>query len=116
MTGSKIKVTNFETLELEKQRLRAICEEKEINFLETFQYVKTTYPETLLKAILPFNEPINAGIVKGAKWVKNSLAGFASGSDSRLGKFLAGSGGGILQAVLVYAGVRFLRSIFSKLK
>ena len=116
MTGSKIKVTNFETLELEKQRLQAICEEKKINFIETFEHVKRVYPETVLKSFLPFNRTINEGIVNGAKWVKNTLAGFISKPDSKMGKFVSGTGGTILQAVLIYVGVRFMRGIFSKLK
>lgn len=112
----KIKVVDFATLQLEKQRLKAVCEVKKIKLEQHLAHLKKNYPEVVMKAVLPFSDETNDRIFKGAKWVNDTVSDYVGNSDSKLGKFVSGKGSNMLQAALIYFVVRIARNIFFKRK
>ena len=111
----KIKVTDLISLQREKQRLQAICELKRTKLETELEYLKKNYPEVALKAFLPFDDRTNDRIFKGVKWV-NDTVGAVVTPHSRLGSFFSGKGSNLLQAGLIYLGVRIVRNFLLKRK
>ncbi|MBK9730096.1 MAG: hypothetical protein IPO83_02215 [Chitinophagaceae bacterium] len=112
----KIKVVDLVTLELEKQRLKAICEIKQVKLEKELLYLKENYPEVAMKTLLPFNDNTNDLLFKSAKWINASVTDLVGDSNSKFGNFLGGKGGNMLQAALLYTFIRIGRNILKKKK
>jgi hypothetical protein len=109
----KIKVTDFPSLLLEKQRLSAICEVKKQALDEHFAQLKNNYPEIVFRTFLPFDAPTNAKIFSGIKWITGTLGKYVH-PGTKIGKLFSGKNSNIIQASLVYLAVRFGKSILSR--
>jgi hypothetical protein len=110
----KIKITDFATLQLEKQRLKSLCEAKKLKLEEEFDFLKKNYPELGVKAILPFSENINDKIFNTARWTINTATRVTGSSPLGLLGLFSGSRAGLIKSVLIYAGSRIAKRIFQK--
>lgn len=110
----KIKVVDLTTLHLEQQRLKAVCEVKKIKLDQGLSQLKKNYPEVIMKGLLPFDDHTNDILYKGVMWLNKTVTDFASGSNSKTVKLLAGKGGNILQGAFIFALWKIGRSILLK--
>jgi hypothetical protein len=108
----KIKVTDFSSLQLEKQRLSAICEVKKQALEENFAELKKNYPEIVFSTFLPFDAATNAKIFRGIKWITGTLGKYVDPA-TKIGKMFSGKNSNIIQASLVYLVIRLGKRIFS---
>ena len=113
-TDRKITVTDFASLQLEKQRLKAVCEVKKVKLDEKIQYLREHYPEVVIKTFLPFDDATNDRLFKIAKWVHDVATEHLISPGSKLGKFISGKGSTLLQSALIYFAVRIVKNIFFK--
>ena len=111
----KIKVTDFASLQLEKQRLSAICEVKKQALEEHLADLKKNYPEIVLSTFLPFDAATNAKIFRGIKWITSTLGKYFDPA-TKIGKLLSGKNSGVIQASLVYLVVRMAKRVFSRIR
>ena len=112
----KIKVVDFESLQLEKQRLRKICDTRKTVLDQKLTLLKENYPEVVIKTILPFNDATNEIIFKSASWMHEIFSSFLADNHSKTAQFISGKGSSALQAILFYVFVRIGKNILHKLK
>lgn len=110
----KIKVVDLTSLQLEQQRLKAVCEVKKVKLEQGLSQLQKNYPEVIMKGLLPFDDHTNDLLYKVAKWLNKTVTDFASTNNTKIVKLLAGKGGNILQGVLVFALWRIGRNILLK--
>lgn len=115
-TLQKIKVVDLATLQLEKQRLKTICEVKKLKLDNELSYLKKNYPEVVMKTFLPFDDDTNKRVFQAAKWVNEKVAGLVENSNSKIGNLLSGKGANLLQTLVIYTMLRIGRNIFLKKK
>lgn len=117
MSGDKkIKVTDLASLQLEKQRLKAICGIRREKLEAEWGHFRQNYPELVMKVLLPFNDDINDKIFRLAQWINTNAVKLTGGSNSKFAQFLSGKGGNALQAALIYLVVKIGKTIFLKKK
>lgn len=108
----KIPVTDFASLQLEKQRLKAVCDVKKMKLDEKIEFLREHYPEVVIKTFLPFDDSTNDKLFKSAKWVHDAVTEHFISPDSKVGKFISGRGAAALQSALIYFAVRIAKNVF----
>ena len=112
----KISIVDFETLQLEKQRLRKICDARKKILDQKLTVLKQNYPEVFIKTVLPFNDATNEMIFKSAHWVHETFSNYFKDNQSKTAQFISGKGSGALQAILIYTIIRIVKNILHKLR
>jgi hypothetical protein len=91
MINEPIKITNLQTLKLEKQRLKIFCSFQEEILKEKIFFVKTNYKQIILKELLPFNSEKNNKISGILDWVNEFFLGNLLKMDIKGENKLSGS-------------------------
>lgn len=110
----KIKITDFASLQLEKQRLKALCEIKKLKLEQDLDFLKKNYPELGVKAVLPFSENINNRIFNTARWTVRTATRVTGSSPLGLLSLFSGNRAGLIKSVLIYTGSVVAKKIFQK--
>ena len=78
MVKEAVKINTLESLEREKQRLKAYCDDHEKRMLNKIIFIKNNYPQIIAEEFLPFTKEKNIKISKAMDL----------GNEFVLGKFL----------------------------
>lgn len=117
MSRSKnINVVDFKSLELEKNRLKAVCAEKKVILDNKLDFLKRNYPEVAVKTLLPFNDATNDAIFSSARLIHHVASDYFSKTDSKLASFISGKGKNALEALLIYTAIRLGKNFIEKHK
>jgi hypothetical protein len=71
MNSQPIKITNLETLKLEKQRLSVYCDYQEERIVDKFKSIKSNYKQIIGEEFLPFNLESNRKISGIMDWIND---------------------------------------------
>lgn len=69
MSNEPIKITNFETLKREKQRLTVYCDFQEERIKDKFNSIKSNYKQIIGEEFLPFSLESNRKISGTIDWI-----------------------------------------------
>lgn len=75
MINEPIKITDLQTLQREKQRLRIFCSFQEEMVKEKFSFIKSNYKQIIGEEFLPFSTESNIKVSKALDWVNELLLG-----------------------------------------
>lgn len=75
MIDEPIKITNLETLQREKQRLKMFCSYQEQSFKDKIQYAKHNYKQLIWEEFLPYGDEQNQKISNVLDWTNEFVFG-----------------------------------------
>jgi hypothetical protein len=75
MINEPIKITNLETLQREKQRLKIYCSYQEEHVKDKINFIKSNYKQIIGEEFLPFNTDTNKKVSNVLDWVNEFILG-----------------------------------------
>lgn len=112
----KTKITDLDSLQTEKKRLKSLCAEAEKNLTADFNYLKENYSEMTVDFVLPFEKNTNRTTARvldllNSKFVDSAL-GIPQGNDKT--RTLEQVGMRLLQMLVVRFGANYIKNFFRK--
>ena len=109
---NRIKVTDLVSLQVEKERLKSLCDVRRVHLEEKVSQFKKNYPKAAMQLLLPFNKETNIRISNALDWVNDHLFSVLPG----LGRGPSGNVLKLVQAAVIFLTYRFAKKVFKKKK